>query len=37
MGTQITIFEALSISVLSLLAYVFIKAVYEFYFKNPKQ
>lgn len=37
MGTHITIFEALAVSVLSLFAYVFIKAVYDFYFKTPKK
>jgi hypothetical protein len=36
MGTTITIFEALIVSAVSIVGYVFIKTAYEFYFKTPK-
>lgn len=36
MGTTITIFEALLVSGVSLIGYVFGKTVYEFYFQTPK-
>lgn len=36
MGTTITIFEAIVVSAVSLLVYVFIKTAYQFYFQTPK-
>ncbi len=36
MGTHITILEAILISGVSLIGYVFGKTVYEIYFKTPK-
>ena len=36
MGTHITILEAIIVSGVSLIGYVFGKTVYEIYFKTPK-
>jgi hypothetical protein len=36
MGTHITIFELIVISVGSILSYAFIKAFYDTYIKNSK-
>jgi hypothetical protein len=36
MGTTITIFEAIVVSTVSLLVYVFIKTAYEYFFQTPK-
>jgi len=36
MNTHITIFEAIIVSGLSLLGWVFIKTAYEYFFETPK-